>query len=302
MSPKGKSVTVYLEQLVECSITGTVNDILRTCSVIASAKDALAADDFRSLRDRAPITDKVWSKLLQIGLDTRLERLKESLPPKWSTIYLVHNLTDEELKDAMDDGAIHPQVSQGTFNRYLKEKRFQGSAEGTPRDFKSLVQVLIPDNAQEEEVDRFKGDLDKLVSVYGFKTHYEGDTSAVALRKRRSLDRSQELMGVLFKDLKTTWENAPENLKTLFSLSSLEDLVNAPMNDFTGFLNRVRKNREGFWTFHGHDYLHKVALEYLKTTSRAQRFNYKRRLKEVAETHPTLASSVSSILEEWTKY
>ena len=109
-------------------------------------------------------------------------------------------------------------------------------------------------------------------------------------------------MGVLFKDLKTTWENAPENLKTLFSLSSLEDLVNAPMNDFTGFLNRVRKNREGFWTFHGHDYLHKVALEYLKTTSRAQRFNYKRRLKEVAETHPTLASRVSSILEEWTKY
>ena len=232
MSPKGKSVTAYLEQLVECSITGTTDDILRTCSVIASAKDALSADDFRSLRDRAPITDKVWSKLLQIGLDTRLEELKESLPPKWSTIYLVHNLTDEELKDAMEDGAIHPQVSQGTFNRYLKEKRFQGSAEGTPRDFKSLVQVLIPDNAQEEEVDRFKGDLDKLVSVYGFKTHYEGDTSAVALRKRRSLDRSQELMGVLFKDLKTTWENAPENLKTLFSLSSLEDLVNAPMNDF----------------------------------------------------------------------
>ena len=53
-------------------------------------------------------------------------------------------------------------------------------------------------------------------------------------------------MGVLFKDLKTTWENAPENLKTLFSNLILEDLVNAPMNDFTGFLNRVRKNREGF--------------------------------------------------------
>ena len=70
------------------------------------------------------------------------------------------------------------------------------------------------------------------------------------------------------------------------------------MNDFTGFLNRVRKNREGFWTFHGHDYLHKVALEYSKTISRAQRFNYKRRLKEVAETHPTLASRVSSILSE----
>ena len=147
MSPKGKSVTAYLEQLVECSITGTTDDILRTCSVIASAKDALSADDFRSLRDRAPITDKVWSKLLQIGLDTRLEDLKESLPPKWSTIYLIHNLTDEELKDAMDDGAIHPQVSQGTFNRYLKEKRFQGLPKGrhgtSSHWFKSSSQTTL---------------------------------------------------------------------------------------------------------------------------------------------------------------
>lgn len=302
MSSEGKPVTTYLEELVECSITGTTDDILRTCSVIASAKDALSPDDFRDLRDRAPITDKVWSKLLQIGLDTRLEGLKDSLPSKWSTIYQVHTLSDEELQDAVKDGAIHPKVSQGTLTRYLKEKRFQGTAEGMPEDFESLVQVLIPQDAQEEEVERFKGDLDKLVSVYGFRTQYVGDTSAVALRQKRSQDKGQELMGTLFRDLKTTWDNSPDNLKTLFSLSSLDDLVNAPMNDFTGFLNRVRKNREGFWTFHGHDYIHKIALEYLKTTSRAQRFNYRRRLREVGETHSTLAAKVTNTLEQWMNY
>ena len=276
MSPKGNSVTAYLEQLVECSITGTSSDILTTCNVIAAAKTALTTDQFRELRDSAPFTDKVWSKLLQIGLDSRLQDICDRLPPKWSTIHRIHCLADAELKNALADGAIHPKVSQGTLNRYLQEKRFLDGADGLPRDFKSLAQVLTPADAEDDALTRFRSDLDKLVSVYGFRVQYDGDQSAVALRQKRSQDKGQELIELLYRDLKSTWDNAPDNFKTLFSLASLEELVNAPMNDFTGFLNKVRKNREGFWTFHGHDYLYKVALEYLKTTSRAQRFNYKK--------------------------
>ena len=55
--------------------------------------------------------------------------------------------------------------------------------------------------------------------------------------------------------------------------------------------------QEPFWTFHAHDYIHKIALEYLKASTRAQRFNYRRRLKEVAETHEHLASKVQETLE-----
>jgi len=50
------------------------------------------------------------------------------------------------------------------------------------------------------------------------------------------------------------------------------------------------------------DYIHKVALEYLRTTNRAQRFNYRRRLNEVAESHPNLAQKIQVILDKWMKY
>jgi len=117
-----------------------------------------------------------------------------------------------------------------------------------------------------------------------------------------SLSRSKELVRVHSRDLKSTWEEGGQELKTLFELGSLEDLVLAPMSSFTGFLNRVRGGREKIWSNHGKDYIHKFALEYLRTSNRGQRFNYRRRMKEVAENYPNLSEKIQVILDQWMKY
>jgi hypothetical protein len=171
-----------------------------------------------------------------------------------------------------------------------------------PDDFRTLVQIITPPEVSEVVLEGFKQELDGLVSRYGFRTQYEEDHSMVEVRQQRSQDRSQELVSVLTKDLMTTWVEGEQDLKNLFSLTSLEDLVLAPMSSFTGFLNRVRGNRKQFWDVHSVDYIHKVALEYLRTTNKGQRFNYKRRLKEVAENYPNLTQKVQVILDQWMKY
>ena len=73
MSTSSKSKTEFLRDLVNGSITGSVDDILLVCRVIRTAKESLTPDEFRDLRERSPYSEKVWSKLLQIGLDDRLE-------------------------------------------------------------------------------------------------------------------------------------------------------------------------------------------------------------------------------------
>ena len=304
-----KTVSQFLEELVKGTHQGTVDDILRLTKVIRTGKEDLSDGDFKDLRDRWVLSqgmgkggEKVWSKLLQIGLDDRLEGLKEHLPPTYTTLHLVHCLSDEELKVGIEEGHIHPQVSQGSLNRWVKYFRFQGQTQEVPEDFKALVKVLGPSPLSEDVLNRFRGDLEKLVEVYGFRTQYDEDQTMVSLRQQRSQDRSEEMEARLTKDLKSTFEGAEDSLKTLFSLSSLEDLVNAPMSSFTGFLNKVRKGRDAFWSLHGTDYIHKTALEYLKTSSRAQRFNYRRRLKEVAQTHPQYAEMVVKTLDEWMNY
>jgi len=302
MSAPSKSKTEFLVDLVGGSITGSVDDILRVCRVIRTAKESLTPMEFKDLRERSPFSEKVWSKLLQIGLDDRLEGIKDALPPLYTTIHLIHCLTEEELESGVRDGHIHPKVTQGSLNRWIRHRRFHGGEEVIPEDFKTLVQVMAPPDLSEDTLTRFKGDLEELVSRYGFRSQYEEDQSMVSLRQQRSQDRSQELVSVLTKDLKSTWEEGEQSLKTLFSLNSLDDLVLAPMSSFTGFLNRVRGGRDAFWEIHGVDYIHKVALEYLRTTNRAQRFNYRRRMKEVAESHPNLAKKIQVILYDWMKY
>ena len=308
-TPTTKSVSEFLEELVKGTHQGSVDDILHITKVIRTARETLTEEEFRDLRDcwvKSQGMDKggqkVWSKLLQIGLDDRLEELKDHLPCTYTTLHLVHCLSDEELKVGVAEGHIHPKVSQGSLNRWVKYFRFEGQTEEVPEDFSSLVKVLGPASVSEEVLNRFKGDLDKLVSVYGFKTQYEEDQTMVTLRQQRSVDRSQEMESRLTKDLRSTWDRAEDSLKTLFSLGSLEDLVLAPMQTFTGFLNKVSKGRDQFWSLHGTDYIHKVALEYLRTTARAQRFNYRRRLKEVAISHPQYAEMVRNTLEEWMQY
>jgi hypothetical protein len=302
MSALSKTKTEFQSDLAQGSINGPVDDILRICMVIRTAKESLTPNEFKDLREDSPFSEKVWSKLLQIGLDDRLEEVKDSLPPLYTTIHLIHCLTDEELESGIRDGHIHPKVTQGSLNRWIRHRRFHGGEEVIPENFKTLVQVMAPPDLSEDNLTRFKGDLEEVVTRYGFRSQYEEDQSMVSLRQQRSQDRSHELVSVLTKDLKSTWEKGEQSLKTLFSLNSLDDLVLAPMSSFTGFLNRVQGDRKAFWEIHGVDYIHKVALEYLRTTNRAQRFNYRRRMKEVAESHPNLAKKIQVILDDWMKY
>jgi hypothetical protein len=302
MPSPSKSKTEFLVDLVDGSITGSVDNILHACRVIRTAKESLTPMEFKDLREKSPFSEKVWSKLLQIGLDDRLEGVKDSLPPLYTTIHLIQCLTDEELASGVREGQIHREVTQGSLNRWIRHRRFHRSEEVIPDDFKTLVHVMAPPDLSEDTLTRFKDDLEEVVTRYGFRSQYEENQSMVSLRQQRSQDRSHELVCVLTRDLKSTWEEGEQSLKTLFSLNSLNDLVLAPMSSFTGFLNRVRGNRKAFWQFHGLDYIHKVALEYLRTDNRGQRFNYKRRMKEVSEKQPHLTEHVKGILSQWMKY
>ena len=300
---KSKTViSAYLEELQSGDIKGSSEEILRTCAVIKSAKKHLSDEQFRDLRDQSPFTEKVWSKLLQVGMDDRLEGIKSSLPPSYTTIHQIHCLSDEELKKGTYEGHINPKVSQGALQRWLRAERFQDAADLPPEDFSTLVSILGPGEIEEETLERFKSDLEKLTGTYGFKTQYEGGQTMVALRQQRSQDKAAEVEALLMKELRSTWKDAPDELKKQFSLASLEELVTAPMTSFTGFLNRYRKGRDEFWSFHAHDYIHKISLEYLKSSARAQRFNYRRRLKEVAESHPHLAEKVNTTLSTTMNY
>ena len=295
------SVTDYLEVLVaEQAKEKSAESVLTVSALVRQAKESLSEEDFVVLRERAGYGEKVWSKFLQIGLDDRLEKLKADLPRSYTTIHAIHCLTDEELEEAISQGIIYSSLSQGNLNRWLRGFRY-GEIEGDADD-KSLVTILGPSSLSEESLQRLRDDLEKVAKVYGCRTLTEGDTSSVSLRQKQSLDKGKQLEITLMRDLKSTWDKAEHQYRTLFGLNSLDDLVNANMSTFTGFLNRVRGSKDAFWTLHAHDFIHKNAMEFCKCNGRGQRYNYKRRLREIAEKFPHLAEKVGDTYENWMQY
>ena len=102
---------------------GSGEGILMICLVIKEANETLTDEAFRDLRSKCDVSEKVWSKLLQVGKDGRLLEIKSSLPSKYMTIHQIHCLSDEELKEGIKDGIINPNVSQENLTKWLKDIR-----------------------------------------------------------------------------------------------------------------------------------------------------------------------------------
>ena len=119
--PAGKkAVSDFLADLLDRDLKGGVEEVLDDWRSRQRRQAATDRHRLQRPRDRAPFQEKVWSKLLQIGLDDRLSSIKDALPSGWSSIHQIHCLNDEELKEAVEQGVIHPRVSQGAINRWLK--------------------------------------------------------------------------------------------------------------------------------------------------------------------------------------
>ena len=98
-------------------------------------------------------------------------------------------------------------------------------------------------------------------------------------------------------DLNPVVEDAPAALLKDFEVSSAEDLAAGEIRTLTGVLVRLCGSSEGMWETYGAIYCRKVALEFNRTDSRAQRFNYRKMLLEVKGKHPHLADLVDALLE-----
>jgi hypothetical protein len=93
-------------------------------------------------------------------------------------------------------------------------------------------------------------------------------------------------------------EDAPQTLLQDFEVTSAEDLAAGEIRTLTGVLVRLCGSSEGMWESYGSIYCRKVALEFNRTESRAQRFNYRKRLLEVKGKHQQLANLLDDLLEQ----
>lgn len=304
------SLTIYQESISNARYKGegvTAAEVLQTAALVARARKDLSDADYEQLKAASGINPKVWSKLLQIGQDDRLLRLADQLPPSYTTIHGIHCLSSHELQQALDDGAIRPTVAMAVLRRWLQEIRQDKDPEGgpgqlTPPVHGPLVTLQQGRTLTQEEWDKLRSDLEVLVSPYDIKCLYPAASTLLAVKRKCAHQRSIAIGKQLLDRLEESWKNAPEDLKSLFSINALNDLIECSLQAFTGFFMKLAGSREVFWDLYGNSYILKIALEFNRASSRAQRFNYKRRLREIEERHPKFAGMVNEIATAWMDY
>jgi hypothetical protein len=98
-------------QRIRSSWKKTVEDFLELGAVCRDAADHLSKPEVETLlQSDMPISETTFWKFVTIGRDQRLPGIAGSLPPKFTTIYEVSQLTGEQFEQAVASRKIHPKV------------------------------------------------------------------------------------------------------------------------------------------------------------------------------------------------
>jgi hypothetical protein len=91
----------------------------------AEANTHLTTAQKRQLIEALPFGDTAFSKFVRIGTDTRLQtpHIQRLLPVHYTTTYAVTLLTDEELKQAIADNVLHPDMTRAQLQRWRNSHR-----------------------------------------------------------------------------------------------------------------------------------------------------------------------------------
>jgi hypothetical protein len=271
-------------------------EVIESSQTLALMEQRLTPKEFQDLCRGTGWHPKVISKLLTIGRDKRLVPLLSQLPGSYSAIYPLTTLTDAELNLAVSEQICRPDASSREVLDWIKVKRLEGM--GLPETLAFVGTSADP--LTKERKAAVLAALQQAALPFGV-TVVEGSAKEVGARKATKASRetiAQQLLQQLTADLTPVVTEAPLSLLQEFEVTSAEDLAGRDIRTLTGVLVRLSGGSEGMWESYGPLYCRKVALEFNRTESRAQRFNYRKRLLEVKGKHQQLANLLDDLLEQ----
>ena len=129
---------------------------------------------------------------------------------------------------------------------------------------------------------QLEDDLRKVCSRYGMDIRKASNESTTALREADRKEKAAFWREVLEEQLTQKWfQETDKEVRKTFNLKVVEEVWDAPLRTFTGFLIRTGRGKQHFYEDHGQAYVAKLHHLQETTESRTNRYNLKRRIEEV---------------------
>ena len=295
MTGEDKAKETFVQFVQENPYTGTAEQVVTLSLGIAAAGKRLSRATFALYRDASGIGDKVFSKLKVVGerlgeLDDKTRRaVVKGLPASYSAIHLLCSLKPEELVTAVKTEQVTPKTSVRAATSYVGQVRFPlksapgGEVGRWGIKEETLFRVSRPEATAlgEDQQQVLEEELRKVCSRFGVQLR-QGVESTTSLREEDRRQKAAFWRSVLEGELPQKWfRQTDEEVRKQFNLKAVEEVWDAPLRSFTGFLVRTGGGQAKFYEEHGQAYVAK--LHYLQETTqdRSTKYNLKRRIEEV---------------------
>ena len=282
--------------LIEKDYGNNAVEVLRTCALVAEYASEHTPDQIKAFQENVGINPQVWLRLLALHRDERLKKHLEHLPTSYTALYAIHRMKDEEIDAAVQQGVIHPKASSYTILNWSKEFRVTSGEDVPP--WRCLV--VFDQAVDGADLADMQSRMNQIAQEYGAKLIGEQDYSPADLREDVI---KKEWMGRLAFEIRTlalpVFQRMTEHDRLRAGIEHIDDFLNNDLIAFGGILRNDAKFHQGGVHYSSPLYVYRLALEYLKTDSRSQRFNYKRRLRDLAVKQPDLKELIGEVLETY---
>jgi hypothetical protein len=260
----------------------TAEAVLEVAALVAAANEDWDKGTIAAFQKEQEIHQKVWGKLVSLSKSKNLQSLPlGDLPASYTALYALEVMTPEEIKAAKAEGVITATASTRSILDWTKAYRLRdtGIEQEVP-----LTLVLSEDFTPEQQKDLLEA-LREAAGFFGAQViEGKGGIKQAQVKANQRKARASEIEEVLMREIAPLVSAAPENLKTRFGIRTAADLIEAPRQTFTGFFQNLERKVDGaFWTHHGRAYCLRISRDYNMTDSRAERYQFKKRIEDAVD-------------------
>lgn len=258
----------------------TAAAVLETCALVATADDQWTSEQINRFQDQVGIHEKVWGRLLAIHLCDRWQEVDQSdLPGNYTALYAITTLSDEAWKELLSRNILSNSMS----SRQIAD--WESLVTSGQVDFDSRMPLLLAFSAEStvEEVAQ-------LIKEIKILAQEKGMSIAVSAPKSREYGKTatpeqtvKKILKILIPKAKIMLSDAGRSVRETLGIQDENQLLDAPLREFLKFLNRTAGSSAKALESYPLEYCLKLALEYNRmSNTRANRFNYKKKLEEIA--------------------
>lgn len=277
----------------------TAEEIQNTCWLVAQAEVNLDKEVISEIQRKLNISHQTWKRMVSLSGNRMLQENSSIMPANFSSLYRLSLLKDSVLRQGMGDGIINPEIT----TREIESLKKRTDIQSRFKTSKHSIFLFCKNELDDSEFTELLSGLNEVASEYGACVDTQDLVEIQKENNKRLYDVRRQSMELRINNEISLLTSPAARIDGIFmsddTREKLKEIsVDLSFGDFVKILKTVSKNREEMMNDYGRLYCLKLAHEYWRTESRTQRYNYKKRLKDVEALYPKHARYARWVLEK----